>query len=206
MSHSVSSGGAQVAAAGVDNFDDRFEHLGGTLGGIPTEVEEFPPGCRRAEIPLLVQRLGQRSEVEASAVRLEPEPDGRYAEIDPRHEATAIVEDLVLRNDIRQPVVPQAQGEQLLEPTFGDASLVRNRVEMSKQDAGPALTRTMQTLGGLTQPAEARPAATGVGECTANEPMIANHRSQVGKCARQIGRTDTVDGHEVALLEGNDVM
>ncbi len=63
------------------------------------------PHAADPHVPLLVERLGLRAEVEPPAVRLESQLDGRDGEVDASDEATTAVEDLVLRHHRGEPWV-----------------------------------------------------------------------------------------------------
>ena len=98
----------------------RRRRSAGRLVGVPAEVEQLPAARCRGDVAVLVERFGDRPEVEPAAVRLEPELHRRDGDVRRRPRWPSAADDRVLRqHERRQARRVDAATEQLLEPGVG---------------------------------------------------------------------------------------
>ena len=173
---------------------------------MPAEVQQLPTDGGDGEVALLVERFGVRAEMESPAVGLDAEPHGRDRQIDPGDERSVMIEDPVLRYDRWDRGVRDAFGKELLEPRLRDAALVWNGIEQAQQSPRSGLASSVATLRGLTDPLDARPASTSIGDGSADLPRGAD-RSEVGESSGEPSSWDSSEHDDVEFgLEAVDVM
>ena len=197
---------AEGRLPGFDDAPDDRAYLTRALGSVPAEVQQLPTDRRGREIALLVEWLGIGAEVESPAMGLDAEPHGRDREVDPGDERTLTIEDLILGDDRRNRRISETFGKELLEPRLWDTALVRNGIEKAQQSPGPGLAASMATLCGLTDPLDARPTSTSIGQRSADLASGAD-RSEVGEGSSETSCWDSSEHDDVELgLEAVDVM
>ena len=127
-------------------------------------------------------------------------------EVDSGDERTVTIEDPILGDDRRDRRVSETFGKELLEPRLRDTALVRNGIEKAQQAPRPGLAASMTSLCGLTDPLDARPASTSIGQRSADLASAAD-RSEVGEGSSQTSCWDSSEHDDVELgLEAVDVM
>ncbi len=77
--------------------------------------------------------------------------------------------------------------------------------ELPEEDPSAALTWAVETLGRQLNPAHAGTSSPGIGEGTSHRHRLA-HRTDIGKCASEPGARNPVNDHQIAALEGSDLV
>ena len=102
----------------------------------------------------LIMVNGLRSEVELSAVCLDCQFHPRHREINTRHKLPRPGSDYVLTDHAFDP--PKARLESQLKGRLRRPPMTLGLVEQRQQNAGAALTRSVQTLGCFAYPQQVR--------------------------------------------------
>jgi hypothetical protein len=124
-------------------FDDGQER--GRIGRVvPSDIEHLPTEGGEPEIPALVGGLGLATEVEGSAVGLDPQPDRREREVEARDEATRRIPHGPLPFERRQRRRREASFDEVLEPRVPRSDGWIDRCQQIEEHSGPRLPRPMK--------------------------------------------------------------
>jgi hypothetical protein len=97
-------------------LDHQREHVLGTTGALPADVQDLPTAPGEAVVAVLVAVLGGATEVELAAVGFHTEPDRRERQVKDAGEAAVGITNGVLAYERRQFRRLQAVLDQALEP------------------------------------------------------------------------------------------
>lgn len=158
--------------AGRDDVRNSLRDDCGRLRLMPTDVQHFPAlGCE-LDVALLVEPLGLRSEVVATAVRLDGEFGRGDCEIDTGDHIAVPITNSVLRDHRWNSRIVEAASHDLFEPTLRHVAFERDCVEQPAQHSGSGLPRSVESRIDLVQVSHRHSPTSSIGKGPVDELPI----------------------------------